>query len=456
MATDFVTIAGDKHSEAPRTLSEPVPQPLTLFDQFGLWGNLGVSLLGFTGAIFVLAPGGTGTPLLSLAAAGTAIVVGTLLGTLPVALTAAQGARTGAPAMVLLRGLFGTRLSYLPTAANIAQCLGWGVFELVTIATAAHTVEPGLPKTGYVLIAGVATGLLTIRPLGAIRVLRKYAASVVMVVLVYLLVQMARQPLPALGHGTWSGFWSATDTVVAVAISFFPLAADYTRHSRTPGRAFAGAIAGYSATQVLCYVIGLLALVTVARDDPNRIYGAFIALPAGTLAFAVLAVRELDQSFANVYSTAVSTQNLRPLWDRRILAGAITVVTTAGALWLNIADYENFLDLLGSVFVPMSAVLIVDYFVIHRGRWDLSRDAGTRWLMLVPWGAGFVMYQLINPGYIQWWVRMWADIASLVHFTPQGWMSASILSFAVAGVVTLLAGVPSWARARSAPAPDPE
>jgi NCS1 family nucleobase:cation symporter-1 len=441
MAADFVTFTGDKHSEAPRTLSEPVPQPLSLIDQFGLWGNLGVSLLGFTGAIFVLQPGGAGTPLLSLAAAGTAIVVGTLLGTLPVALAATQGARTGAPAMVLLRGLFGTRLSYLPTAANIAQCLGWGVFELVTIATAAHTVAPALLKTGYVLIAGVATGLLTIRPLGAIRVLRRYAATVVLIVLVYLLVQMARQPLPALSHGTWSGFWSATDTVVAVAISWVPLAADYTRHSRSPGRAFAGALAGYSATQVLCYVIGLLALVTVARDDTSRIYGAFIALPAGSLAFAVLAARELDQSFANVYSTAVSTQNLRPLWDRRVLAVTIAAITTAGALWLNIADYENFLDLLGSVFVPMSAVLIADYFVIRRGRWDLSEHAGTRW-------AGFVMYQLINPGYIGWWVRMWSDVARLVHFTAQSWMSASILSFAVSGAVTLLTGLINIAHGR--------
>jgi NCS1 family nucleobase:cation symporter-1 len=448
---DFVTVAGDKHSEAPRTLDEPVPQPLSLIDQFGLWGNLGVSLLGFTGAIFVLQPAGTGTPVLSLAAAATAIVVGTVLGTLPVALTATQGARTGAPAMVLLRGLFGARLSYLPTILNIAQCLGWGVFELVTIATAAHTVAPALPKTAYVLIAGVATGLLTIRPLGAIRVLRRYATTVVLIVLMYLLVQMARQPLPSLSHGTWSGFWAATDTVVAVAISWVPLAADYTRHSRTPRRAFIGALAGYSATQVLCYVIGLLALVTVARDDTTRIYGAFIALPAGSLAFAVLAARELDQSFANVYSTAVSTQNLRPLWDRRILAAAITVVTTAGGLWLNIADYENFLTLLGSVFVPMSAVLIVDYFVIRRGRWDMSQRAGTRWLMLLPWAAGFVMYQLINPGYIGWWVAMWSHVG----FTPQSWMSASIMSFAVAGVVTLLAGVPSLVRGRSAPAPDP-
>src|SRR5215469_12630455 len=338
----FVTVPGDRHAEVARTLAEPVPQALSLSDQFGLWGNLGVSLLGFTGAIFVLQPGGAGTPELSLAAALTAIVAGTLMGTVALALAAVPGAQTGAPAMVLLRGLFGARLSYLPTAANIVQCLGWGVFELVTIATAAHTVAPALPKWAYVLIAGTATGLLTIRPLGAIRVLRRYATVAVLIVLGYLFVQLIRHPLPGFTHGTWSGYWAATDTVVAVAVSFAPLAADYTRHSRTPRAAFAGTLAGYSLTQVLCYVIGLLALVTVAHGNANDIYGAFIALPLGSLGFAILAARELDQSFANVYSTAVSTQNLRPLWDRRILAGTIAALTTAGALWLNIADYENF------------------------------------------------------------------------------------------------------------------
>ena len=448
----FVTVPGDRHSEVGRTLAEPVPQSLSLFDQFGLWGNLGVSLLGFTGAIFVLQPGGTGTPELSLAAALTAIVVGTLFGTLVLALSGIPGTQTGAPAMVLLRGLFGARVSYLPTALNILQLLGWSIFELVTIATAAHTVAPGVPKWGYVLIAGVLTALLTIRPLGAIRVLRKYATGAVLIVMCYLFIQLLRHPLPSFTHGTWSGYWAATDTVVAVAISFAPLAADYMRHSRSSRAAFAGAMAGYSVTQVLCYVIGLLALVTVAHGNSNDIFGAFIALPLGSLGFAILAARELDQSFADVYSTAISIQNLRPLWDRRVLAGVISALVTAGALWLNIADYENFLTLLGSVFVPMSAVLIADYFAGYRsarglearglearGRgWDLSADARSRWAMLVPWAVGFVVYQLINPGYVSWWASAWSSFGQDIGFTPAGWMSASILSFCAAGIMTLL------------------
>jgi purine-cytosine permease-like protein len=136
----------------------------------------------------------------------------------------------------------------------------------------------------------------------------------------------------------------------------------------------------------------------------------------------------------------VSAQNLRPLWDRRILAVVITALTTAGALWLNNADYENFLTLLGSVFVPMSAVLIVDYFIASRHRWDLSATAPARWLMLLPWAAGFVTYQLINPGYVTWWASAWTSFGKDIGFTPAGWMSASILSFCVAAVITLLVG----------------
>jgi nucleobase:cation symporter-1, NCS1 family len=436
----FERVAGDSHSEVPATLVEPVPQPLGWLDQLGLWGNLGVSLLGFTGAIFVLQPGGNGTPELSLLAALLAIVVGTVLGTLAVAAAAVPGARTGAPAMVLLRGLFGARLSYVPTVLNVVQCVGWATFELVTIATAAHTVIPWSPHWADVIVAGAITTVLCLRPLGWVRVVRRYVTVAVVLVLAYLFVELLRHPLPPLNRGTWSGFWPATDTTVAVAVSFVPLASDYTRHARSPRVAFAASLVGYSVTQTVCYLLGLLALVTVARN-PNDIYGAFIAVPAGTLAFGVLALRELDQSFADVYSTAVSIQNLGPRLDRRVLAVGIGIVTTVGALVFDIGDYQDFLLLLGSVFVPMFAVLVVDFFIWSRGQWDLSPASRSRWAMLVPWVLGFVTYQLINPGSLSWWVKAWAWVQRTIGFTPAGWMSASVCSFVVAAVATLIAGL---------------
>ena len=426
-------------TEVPRTLLEPTPKTLNLPDQLGLWTNFGVTLLGFAGAIGVLSPAGFGT--LSLAAALVAIVTGTVVGAGALGLAATAGAMTDAPAMVMLRGLVGGRLSYFPTVLNVLQCIGWGTFEVVTIATAGHQIAPDVPKWLLVLLAGALTIAMTIRPLGAIRVVRKYVTAVVLVVLVYLLVQVLRHPLPALNDGSWSGFWSAVDLPIAVAVSFVPLAADYSRHSRSSRSAFNGAFVGFGVGQIVCYGIAVLALTTVAKDSGD-VAGAFIAVPVGTLCFAILAIRELDLSFADVYSTAVSIQNACPHWDRRILAVAIGLTTTALGLWLGVDSYPNFLYLLGSVFVPLTAVLLVDFFLVSRGSWDIAHNAPARWRNFIPWILGFCTYQLINPGSVDGWTSMWKSIADGIGFTPQTWMSASISSLLVAGIATLLVGLP--------------
>jgi len=363
-------------AEAPLTLADPAPRSLRLVDQLGLWGNLGVSLLTFTGAIFVLVP--IAEPGMSLGAALCAVLVGTVLGALGIAAAAVPGAQTGAPSMVLLRGLFGTKPSYLPTVLNIVQLVGWTTFELVTIGTALHQIAPAIPRALYIVVAGVLTTLLALRPLGWIRVLRKYVTLAVLVALVYLFVQLLRQPLPPLGHGSWHGFWIAVDTVIGVSVSWVPLASDYSRHSRSARDAFTGVFVGYSISQVLCYALGLIALVTVAGHDPDKIFSSFMAIPLGTVAFGVLAIRELDQSFVDTYSTAVSVQNLRPRWDRRALALVVGAVATVSALALNISDYENFLLLIGSVFVPLLGVLVVGRVLRLRERERRGGHGGER------------------------------------------------------------------------------
>src|SRR4051794_10920184 len=127
-------------TEAPLTLDEPPPRVLGWLDQIALWFNLGVSLLGPVGAVYVLQPDGVHA--MSFVAAAVAVVVGTLLGTAMLAAAAVPGAETGAPAMVLLRGLFGRQLSYLPTLINVVQLVGWAVFEIVVISQAAHQLLP--------------------------------------------------------------------------------------------------------------------------------------------------------------------------------------------------------------------------------------------------------------------------------------------------------------------------
>jgi purine-cytosine permease-like protein len=256
-----------------------------------------------------------------------------------------------------------------------------------------------------------------------------------------------RQPLPPLAEGSWSGFWKATDIVIALPISWLPLAADYTRHSKTPNAAFGGAFLGYGLATIAFFVLGVLA--TAGGTAGDDVIASLLAVPAGAIALLILVVDEVDEVFANVYSTVVSAQNIRPRLDRRVGAIAVGASATVLALLLtDYASYESFLFLLGSVFVPLFATFAVDYFLLRRGRWDVGDDAPARWQMVVPWLAGFVAYQLVNPGFVGVWQRFWVARQHDLGFTPPSWASASLLSFFVAAVITLAISLTTSSRAR--------
>jgi purine-cytosine permease-like protein len=227
------------------------------------------------------------------------------------------------------------------------------------------------------------------------------------------------------------------DVVVALPISWAPLAADYARHSRSARAAFGGALAGYTAAAVGYFLLGILAITFMPQAAADPI-GALLALPAGAVALAILVIDELDEAFANLYSTALSAQNLRPTLDRRVVAVAVGALATGLALATDITQYENFLLLLGSVFIPLFAMLLVDYFLLRRGEWNVGAHAPARPLMLLPWLVGFVAYQLLNPGTVPWWSDAWHRAQAALHLVPPAWLSASLTSFLVAAGATLL------------------
>src|SRR3954451_1951019 len=119
---DHVDVDLPRVNEAPTTLAEPAPRLLGLRDTLGLWGNLGISLLLPVAAAYVILPGRP------LGQTFLAIVVGAVIGSVLLGAGAAAGAREGVPAMVLLRGLLGRRVSALPTVFNLFQCIGWATF----------------------------------------------------------------------------------------------------------------------------------------------------------------------------------------------------------------------------------------------------------------------------------------------------------------------------------------
>jgi putative hydroxymethylpyrimidine transporter CytX len=349
--------------------------------------------------------------------------------------------------MVLMRGLLGRHGSALPTALNILQCVGWATFEIVVIAQAASAVLDA-PRWPFVLGAGALATLMALRPLGSIRVLARYAVWAALAGVVYLFVRVLSEPLPDFTDAGAISFWSAVDIVIALPVSWFPLAADYTRHVRNGRSAGVGAGVGYGAATIAFFMLGALALAAYGAAGMDVI-GALLAIPLGALPLLVLLVVEVDEAFANVYSTAVSAQNVSPRLDRRVLALAVGAIATTLAFTFDIVGYEPFLFLIGAVFVPLVAVFVVTYYVVPRSAWDVSATARFRPWLLLPWAAGFVAYQLTTPTYFegtgaawtQWWTARQADLG----IDLSGW-SASLVSLVVAALITVAVSIPQLVR----------
>lgn len=423
-------VAADDTAEAPYTLTDAPPRPLGFADQFALWGNLAVSLALPIVAVYLVVPG---TSLLSVV---VSVVVGVALGSLLLGLAAVPGAATGAPAMVLLRGLLGRRLSYAPTALNIAQLVGWATVEIIIIAEVAAAVTTPDLRWLYVLLAGAAATALAVWPLGVVRTLRRYVLGLVAVAAVYLLVEVLRNGVGPWNDGGWSGFGLGVDLAVGMAVSWAPLAADYARHSRSERAAFAGAFAGYFVGGSAFFLLGVFALAAGVQNTADL--PAVMAVPAAAaLALAILAVAEVDEAFADIYSGAVSIQNIAPRLDRRLLAVAIGVLATGIALVVDLRHYETFLLLIGAVVLPLVATLVVVFFAERRrGGWSTGADAPARPAMLLPWLAGFATYQLLRPADIgAWWQDAWGAAADALGVAGHAWLNASTTAVAVSALV---------------------
>jgi len=196
---------------------------------------------------------------------------------------------------------------------------------------------------------------------------------------------------------------------------------------------------GYLAAQVWFLVLGMLLLLPAAGPDVPT---AVAAARFGLLLLAVLVVAETDKVFANVYSTAVSLQNLLPRLPGRPLTLAVGVVATAlAAAVADLTSFSAFVFVVGSVFVPLTGVFVASWWVLGR------REArpGVRFDALVAWAAGVAVYQLVSPGDWGPWRallrRVFGDWLGLPF--PLGehapWLGASLPSLAVSfGVLVAL------------------
>jgi putative hydroxymethylpyrimidine transporter CytX len=440
---------------------EPVPerlQVLGLLDGFLLWANLSVSLLVIVAGAFLVLPVSQGGLALSLPVALASIVAAAVVGNVMLGLGGLIGADARVPTMVVLRAPLGQRGSYAPTALNILQCLGWSVFELIVIATGASALSEQVFGFGgavfwKLLFGAVATMLALLGPIGFVRrYVRKFAVWIVIASLLYLgWWALHGRHVDALWHQHGSSaFWPGFDLVLASIISWTPLVADYTRFSRNRAAGFWGTGLGYFVPTIPLF--GLGAVIAMSRDIADA-PGLLTAIAAGgaasVLALLALTVDESDEAFANVYSGAVSLQNLLPEVPQRVLVAGTAVVATGGALLVDLRNYQPFLYLLGSFFVPLFGVLLADWLVAgrHYRPADVFSAPAVRALPLVAWLAGFCLYQWLYPDGPGWWTAL------VAHTDPHSlpWGGASLPSFALAFALTSAAELvvrrPALARA---------
>ena len=366
------------------------------------------------------------------------------------AVAGAIGAQARVPAMVLMRAPLGERGSYLPTAINVVQCVGWTVFELLVIATAAAALSDEVlgfeARWAWTLVFGAAAlamGLLG--PIGVVRTLSAASPSG---------SSRSRSPTSAGGRsraadsrtrGTGPARAACRrgrgSTSSSASRSRGSRSRPTTRGSRARHAARSGARAsGTSLPDALLLALGAVVLLTRDVADAAALpaavaAGGLVAL----LALLALTVAETDEAFANAYSGAVSLQNLLPSVSQRLLVVATTTAGTIGALALELTSFQSFLFLLGSCFVPLFAVLLADWLAAGR-RYELDdvfAAPSVRAGAIVAWLAGFAAYQWLSPTGPVWWVDQ------VERLDPPAWgIGATLPSFVVSfGLMALVAGV---------------
>ena len=389
----------------------PVPADRRRLGAFSigvLWFDLGVGLL-------VLVAGSLLVPGLSLRDALIASAIGSVLGSALLAAVGRIGADLGVPTMVALRSPLGIRGSYLASALNVGQLVGWAGLEFIIMAQAARAISGEFfGFDGYyawlTIFAVLATAFAIVGPIAVIRdFLERFGVWIVIAATIWLTYRLfatydVQSLLDEPGVGGFPNFWQGVDIAVSLPVSWLPLVADYTRYARRGAGVGWSTFASYAAANTWFFALGACYVLVLAAN-PGTLIGALVdtmlPLTLGWLFLLVILVDETDNAFANVYSTSVSLQNLLPM-SQRVFAVLVGVAALILAISVDLLGYENFLLLIGGVFVSLFGVLVADYFVVNGGQYDapaLYRRDGPYWYAggvnvagVLAWLAGFVVY----------------------------------------------------------------
>ncbi|MBQ2896674.1 MAG: putative hydroxymethylpyrimidine transporter CytX [Oscillospiraceae bacterium] len=316
-----------------------------------------------------------------------AILLGHLIGGVLLFFAGLMGGRVRKSAMDCAKQSFGRRGAGLFALLNIVQLLGWTAIMIYDGALAAAGIfQSGIALWCVVIGALIALWVCVgIRDLGRVNTVAMAALFLMTLVLSFLIF---RDRLPSGTAAEAMSFGAAVELAVAMPLSWLPLIADYTREAEKPAAATAVSTVTYSLVSCWMYVIGMGAALFTGESD---IAAILLRAGLGIVGLLIVVFSTVTTTFLDAWSAAVSAESL---WDKigsRPFALVVTALGTLGAIFLPLGNITGFLYFIGSVFAPMIAILIADYFLLKRDRSAQSAD----WINLLVWLAGFLLYRLL-------------------------------------------------------------
>jgi nucleobase:cation symporter-1, NCS1 family len=320
-----------------------------------------------------------------------AIVVGTLVGAVFMALHSAQGPQLGVPQMVQTRGQFGSLGSLLVVGLVVVMYLGFFASNLVLGGQSLHSITAGVSVNDGVLLVGVLSLLATIfgyRLIHAYTRLMTWCSGAVLLLAFVWIV--AVHGLPAdfftrnVANGT--GFLGTVSVAALWQIAYAPYVSDYSRYMprETGSRvAFWASYWGCSLGTIFPMVLGAMIGLMVADGD---VVSGLTTLTHGVsgLVVIVLTIGIAATNAMNLYCGALSSltivQTLMPSWSGQALARTVTAlilfsISLAIALFGQanfLTEYTNFILLLLYVLVPWTAVNLIDYYLVCHGEYHVE------------------------------------------------------------------------------------
>ena len=345
-----------------------------------IWFGAGVSIAEIlTGTYF--AP-------LGMAKGFAAIVIGHGIGCAMMFLAGLIGGRTGRSAMETVKMSFGRKGSLLFSVLNVLQLVGWTAIMIYDGALAANGIA-GVGAWVWCLVIGalilvwIAVG---ITDLGRI--------NQIVMTLLFLLTLVLCKVIFFGGNGVMTApddslsFGAAVELAVAMPLSWLPLISDYTREAEKPFAATLASTLTYGAVSCWMYLIGMGAAIYTGQSDIALI---MVQAGLGVAALVILVLSTVTTTFLDAWSAGISSESIFAGLKGRQVAMAVTVIGTVGAIVFPMDDITDFLYLIGSVFAPMIAVQIADYFLLKT---DVSgKEVSVSRLVL--WFLGFLAYRVL-------------------------------------------------------------